>query len=127
MAARLDTWSTNRMRWDGSTIRRRAAISGVGRAGAVSLTDAGGVPLVLSCRPRRHRHPPTAPSIVAAVTAALVVGVAGGAWAWDSHQGDAATHRRRRRTAAAVVDAQASDVDVAVGHAAALDRARPPS
>ena len=64
------------------------------------------------------------PSIVAIVTAALVVGAAGGAWAWDSHQGDAANAQAQAvSTAAAVVDAQASDADVAVGHAATLDRA----
>jgi D-alanyl-D-alanine carboxypeptidase len=64
-------------------------------------------------------------SIVAAVTAVLVVGAAGGAWAWDSHQDDlAAAHEQAETRTATVVDAQTSDADIAVGHDAALDRAQ---
>lgn len=59
------------------------------------------------------------------MTAALVVGVAGGAWAWDSHQDDVASQQAQAaERAAAVADAQASDVEVALGHDAALDSAQ---
>ncbi|WP_051639923.1 D-alanyl-D-alanine carboxypeptidase family protein [Cellulomonas sp. URHE0023] len=64
-------------------------------------------------------------SIVAVVTTVLVAGAAGGAWAWDSHQDDAAAaHARAVNRTAAVVDAQVSDGHAAVGHDVEVERAQ---
>lgn len=55
----------------------------------------------------------------------LVFGAAGGAWAWASHRADVAAQQELAADrAAAVVAAQAADVDGAVGHDAALDVAQ---
>ncbi|WP_426594205.1 M15 family metallopeptidase [Cellulomonas sp. McL0617] len=106
----------------GGLRRARGGVHGLGgypdlTRGAVSLFA---VPETDIRRPAR--------SITAAVTAVLVVGVAGGAWAWDAHRDDVAAQQTAQSQAedraAAVVDAQDADVDGAVGRDAALDRAQ---